>query len=57
MLFFNYSYAQLIELFNQSQNKSMGNACVYWIKDEKRTRSPKTLSTSNIASRMDELVL
>lgn len=27
-----YSYAQLIELYNNTQNKSVGNACVYWVK-------------------------
>ena len=29
-----YSYAQLIEIVNKSKNKTIGNACSYWIKDD-----------------------
>lgn len=34
-----YTYAQLIEVVNKSKNKSVGNACVYWIKDTNNQKS------------------
>ena len=29
-----YTYAQLVEIINNAKNKSIGNACLYWIKDK-----------------------
>ena len=34
-----YTYAQLIEIVNKTKNKSVGNACVYWIKDENNQKA------------------
>ena len=34
-----YTYAQLIEVVNKTKNKSIGNACVYWIKDNNEQKA------------------
>lgn len=34
-----YTYAQLVELYNNTTNKSVGNACTYWIKDENNQKA------------------